>query len=32
MTPDLTNESGGVVVTKMDDLLNWARLSSLWPL
>jgi NADH-quinone oxidoreductase B subunit len=32
MTPDLTNESGGVVVTKMNDLLNWARLSSLWPL
>ncbi len=23
---------GGVVVTKMDDLLNWARLSSMWPL
>lgn len=32
MTPDLTNESGGIVITKMDDLLNWARLSSLWPL
>ena len=26
------NEEGGVVVTKLNDLLNWARLSSLWPL
>ncbi|RRN77155.1 NADH-quinone oxidoreductase subunit B, partial [Pseudoxanthomonas sp. SGD-10] len=25
-------ENGGIVVTKLDDLLNWARLSSLWPL
>lgn len=25
-------ESTGVVVTKLDDLMNWARLSSLWPL
>lgn len=24
--------SGGVVVTKVDDLINWARMSSLWPL
>ncbi len=23
--------SGDVIVTKFDDLLNWARLSSLWP-
>lgn len=23
---------GGIVVTKADDLLNWARLSSLWPM
>jgi NADH-quinone oxidoreductase subunit B len=32
MNPESMNESGGVVVTKMNDLLNWARLSSLWPL
>jgi NADH-quinone oxidoreductase subunit B len=25
-------ENTGVVVTKLDDLMNWARLSSLWPL
>jgi len=25
------NESG-IVVTKVDDLINWARLSSLWPM
>lgn len=24
-------QSGGVVIAKMDDLLNWARLSSMWP-
>lgn len=23
---------GGIIVTKADDLLNWARLSSLWPM
>jgi NADH-quinone oxidoreductase B subunit len=32
MNPESMNESGGVVVTKMNDLLNWARLSSIWPL
>ena len=32
MSSDLTSENGGVVITKMNDLLNWARLSSLWPL
>src|SRR5688572_31699967 len=25
-------ESGGAIITRMDELLNWARLSSLWPL
>jgi NADH-quinone oxidoreductase B subunit len=29
---ELSSENGGVVITKMNDLLNWARLSSLWPL
>ena len=28
---DKTGE-GGIVVTTVDDLLNWARLSSLWPM
>lgn len=23
---------GGIVITKLDDLVNWARLSSLWPM
>jgi len=23
---------GGVIVTKVDDMVNWARLSSLWPM
>ena len=32
MSNDTTSENGGVVITKMNDLLNWARLSSLWPL
>src|SRR6201746_1838513 len=32
MSNDITNDSGGIVITKMNDLLNWARLSSLWPL
>ncbi|MFT6855252.1 MAG: NADH-quinone oxidoreductase B subunit [Cyclobacteriaceae bacterium] len=25
-------EHGGVIITKLDDLLNWARLSSMWPM
>jgi len=29
---DMEFENGGVVITKLDDLLNWARLSSMWPL
>jgi NADH-quinone oxidoreductase B subunit len=32
MSNDMNSENGGVVITKMNDLLNWARLSSLWPL
>ncbi len=32
MTPDFTTENGGVIVTKLNDLLNWSRMSSLWPL
>ena len=32
MSLELKREDGGIVITKMDDLLNWARLSSLWPM
>ena len=32
MNPENINPGGDVIVTKLDDLLNWARLSSLWPL
>ncbi len=29
---DQKTGQGGVIVTKFDDLINWARLSSMWPL
>jgi NADH-quinone oxidoreductase B subunit len=29
---DMNNGGGGFVVTKLNDLLNWSRLSSVWPL
>jgi NADH-quinone oxidoreductase B subunit len=32
MSSELAGESGGIVITKLNDMLNWARLSSLWPL
>ena len=32
MSSELASESGGIVITKLNDMLNWARLSSLWPL
>jgi len=32
MSPETMNQGGDVIVTKLDDLMNWARLSSLWPL
>lgn len=28
----LKTGQGGVVITKLDDLVNWARLSSMWPM
>lgn len=31
MSLDKMSQDGGIMVTKLDDLLNWARLSSLWP-
>jgi len=31
MSLDKMSQDGGIIVTKVDDLLNWARLSSLWP-
>lgn len=32
MNSDINSEGGGFVVTKLNDLLNWSRLSSVWPL
>lgn len=32
MSNDINGEGGGIVVTKLNDLLNWSRLSSLWPM
>jgi NADH-quinone oxidoreductase B subunit len=32
MSNETMNPGGDVIVTKLDDLLNWARMSSLWPL
>ena len=30
--PIAKSGDGGLVITKVDDLLNWARLSSIWPM
>ena len=32
MLLDQKFENGGVIITKLDDLINWARLSSMWPM
>ena len=32
MSLEIKSEGGSVLVVKVDDLLNWARLSSLWPM
>ncbi|MBC7914215.1 MAG: NADH-quinone oxidoreductase subunit B [Pyrinomonadaceae bacterium] len=32
MSLEKMSQDGGVIITKVDDLLNWARLSSIWPL
>lgn len=31
-TQQIKTGEGGVLITKLDDLVNWARLSSMWPL
>jgi len=30
--PREKNGDGGIIISKLDDLLNWARLSALWPM
>ena len=30
-TPHLKTGDGGIIVSKLDDLLNWSRSNSLWP-
>ena len=32
MSLEIKSEGRSVLVVKVDDLLNWARLSSLWPM
>ena len=32
MSLDSQIQNNGVIVAKLDDLLNWARLSSMWPI
>jgi NADH dehydrogenase (ubiquinone) Fe-S protein 7 len=32
MNNDINSEGGGIIVTKLNDLLNWSRMSSLWPM
>ncbi|MFY0652370.1 MAG: NADH-quinone oxidoreductase subunit B [Cyclobacteriaceae bacterium] len=32
MHPDSQLNNGGVIVSKLEDLTNWARLSSIWPM
>jgi NADH-quinone oxidoreductase subunit B len=29
---DRNIQKGGIVISKLDDLINWARLSSMWPM
>jgi NADH-quinone oxidoreductase subunit B len=32
MTTETKTGAGGIVLTRVDDVINWARLSSLWPM